>query len=169
MRLAGRNGLGFDRKTSVAARAAEGQKIDRAHRLHFGARLETIEQLLEERLALPKTSVPGGWQSYPPCQQVRGLESRLDFLQSPKAFDHQPCADQQHQRESKLGDNQQAAQPQPAQTVGAAASHNTRWATFSQATASTRPTAPRSTNSAVRRLPTRSSCSERTVVLKPRG
>src|SRR3989442_2493581 len=122
MWLAGSDGLTFDRKSPIAPAAPERQKIGRADGFHFGARLQTIEQLLEERPALLKLRVLRGWQGDSHRQQVRRLKSRFDFLQAQKALNHQPRPDEHHQRERKLRDYQRASQTQPPQTLGAAAS-----------------------------------------------
>src|SRR5690349_11463103 len=51
-RVAGGNGLVLDREASIPATAAERQQVDRTDRFNLRSRRESIEKLLEKRVAL---------------------------------------------------------------------------------------------------------------------
>src|SRR6185369_1207708 len=121
-RVSCRYRLVLDRETAIAATAAERKQVYRADRFNVRSSVETIEELLEECPALIEVLVLRRRQCEAHRQQARRLEPRFDFLQTQKTLHHQSRADQQHERERKLRDDEKISQPQPPRSVAAAAS-----------------------------------------------
>ncbi len=116
-----RNVAGFrrpalDAERRPARRAAERQAGDAADRLHAGQRGDALEHAPVEQHPRLVREVRAGLrivrlrQPEPRGQHRRGVEAEIDALQPPETLDQQRRADQQHQRERELADDEDAAQ-----------------------------------------------------------
>jgi hypothetical protein len=73
------------------------------HRFHSGFSAQTVEQRVDDgELPSPCLAVSRVREFNLRCENLRGLEARRMRSQTPRALQHQPCADQQHQRERDL-------------------------------------------------------------------
>src|SRR5262249_44705766 len=101
--------LPFDQKVVRQPVAAHRQLADQRR-----PRARQRTYLLKQRAAisrlLRRLLVARLWQLDPHRQQVVDVETGLDVAQSPEAFDQQPRANQQHQRQRHLNHHQGAAQ-----------------------------------------------------------
>ena len=97
-------------------RAAERQAADAADRLHARQRRHALEHAAVEqhprRVREVRTAlrIVGLRQPEPRGQHRRRVEAEIDALQPPETLDQQRRADEQHERERELADDEDAAQ-----------------------------------------------------------
>ena len=105
--LSRRRGASFDLKLRVAVAAERDDRGQRRLR-HAGQRARAFEQGVVERAALRVGLVDGRWRQDEAGQHVVRVEAEVGALQREERLSQQRAADEQHERERHLRDDQHA-------------------------------------------------------------